>query len=106
MQDCGTERQETSVETHQAEELSQLALGSRLRKCTDSLYLLLQRLAADAVAQEFEGGRSPYILVWVDGEAVFSKAFEDKADVSSVFLRRRAYHQQVVHVVKGEVETT
>ena len=74
MHDGCTRRQEMAIKVHQANELSQLALGGGLWKGTDGLNLVLHRpnaLAADEMSKEIERWHTENALDGVDGEAVF-----------------------------------
>ena len=76
MHDGCTRRQETAIKVHQANELSQMALGGGLWKGTDGLDLVLHRLnalAADEMSQEIERWHTKNALAGVDGEAMFCK---------------------------------
>ena len=61
--------EEAVVKINQTHELSELALGSRLREIPDGLYFLLERtdaLTANAVSQELELCHSKRALDWID----------------------------------------
>ena len=97
------------VKINQTQELSELALGSRLRELPDGLYFLFERtdaLAANTVSQELELCHSKCALDWIDYYAVFIQTGQNRPQVMLVFFGTGACDEDVVNVRIAEVQAT
>ena len=98
---------ELMVEINQAQKFSQYLLRRRAREISDNLHFIIEwssPLATDVVSKESRFLYTEHTLQWVDDNAIFVEAAENRAQMLLVFLSTQAGHEDIVIVCvcKGE----